>query len=122
MNKMICFCLFFFSFSLHAKDVLSINVNKKEKSFVVSLAANPTTGYNWTVTKYDKKLLSLKGAAYQKKQSNLIGSGGQMIFTFSLNQGKTYPAKTTLSFKYARPWEKEGGSDQSVVVHFVTKP
>lgn len=103
-----------------ANDSISINVNKNQSSFVVNLPANPTTGYQWSVLKFDKDLLTLSDSVYQKPETQLIGAGGHMLYTFTLNKSKAYPDTTKLVFKYARPWEKNStGSMQKVVVHFV---
>lgn len=105
----------------NADDTLSMNVNPEESSFVVKLAANPTTGFQWSVVKYDKNLLTLSSSQYQKPQTNLIGAGGQMMFTFTLNKGKSRPDKTNLVFKYARSWEPNTATTKNVTVDF-TKP
>lgn len=103
-------------------DDLTINVNSSQSSFVVQLAANPTTGYQWKVVKFDKGLLSLISSHYQKPQTNLMGAGGQMLFTFTLNKGKSYPTKTNMVFKYARSWEPDSSTLKNVTVNFVKTP
>ena len=99
-------------------DPLTVNVDKKQSSFVINLAANPTTGFQWTVVSYDKDLLTLSDSTYQKPNTQLIGAGGHMLFTFTINKGKAYPKSTDLVFKYARPWEKNSGTIQNVTVNF----
>ncbi|KTD59263.1 protease inhibitor I42 family protein [Legionella shakespearei] len=122
MQKFILLLALLFGYSLmaHADDV-SIDVNSNNKNFTVSLNANPTTGYQWKVVSFDKGLLTLSGSQYQKPNNKLIGAGGKMLFTFTLNKGKTYPAKTDMVFKYARPWEDKGGTVQKVTVNFETQ-
>lgn len=114
--------LLLLSFLAWSGGGMTLDVNKNEKSFNVSLAANPTTGYSWSVLDYDKNLLSLTHSEYNKPQTNLIGAGGVMIFTFTLNEGKTYPSQTKMTFRYSRPWEQEGGKIKKVVVRFNDKP
>lgn len=99
-------------------NVQVINVGRAATIFVVKLAANSTTGYQWSVVSFDKNLLSLDASDYQKSASNLIGSGGEMVYTFSLKKGKVYPSKTDLVFKYARSWEVKGFRLQKVRVLF----
>ncbi len=106
----------------NAEDTLSMTVNPDEGRFVVKLAANPTTGFQWSVVKYDKNLLTLSSSEYQKPQTHLIGAGGQMVFTFTLNKGKSYPDKTNLVFKYARSWEPNTATIKNVTVNFVKTP
>ncbi|MCL9685820.1 protease inhibitor I42 family protein [Legionella maioricensis] len=105
-----------------AGDDLTINADSSQSSFVVQLAANPTTGFQWKVVRFDKNLLSLISSHYQKNQTNLIGAGGQMQFTFILNKGKSYPAKTNMVFKYARSWEPDTSTLKKVTVNFVKAP
>ncbi|CEK10981.1 protease inhibitor I42 family protein [Legionella hackeliae] len=101
-------------------DNMSLNVNPNQNQFVVTLPANPTTGYQWTVEKYDKSILKLLSSKYVSAQTKLIGAGGQMLFTFQLLKEKAYPQSTSMQFKYARPWEPETGSLKQVVVNFGT--
>lgn len=104
--------------SLQAETTRTVLVSPAAKSFDIQLAANPTTGYQWSVVRFDKQLLTLSTARYQQLSSKLIGSGGHMIYTFKLNKGIAHPKQTELTFKYARPWESKGFSLQRVVVLF----
>src|SRR5690348_9410371 len=100
MRILLCFLLWVGAFVAHASGDINMKASTTKPSFVVTLAANPTTGYQWAVVSYDKNLFSLSSSKYIKPQTNLIGSGGQMVYTFILNKGKTYPKKTNLLFKY----------------------
>jgi inhibitor of cysteine peptidase len=103
----------------YAASPMSLQADKKSPTFTVTLKANPTTGYQWSVIDFNKTLFTLAGKAYQKPKTNLIGAGGNMVFTFQLNKGQVYPKKATMSFSYARPWEsKVKANNQQVVVHF----
>lgn len=103
----------------HADDSLSLDVAKGQKSFVVNLPANPTTGFQWSVVQYDKDLLTLGSSVYHGPNTKLIGAGGRMLFTFNLNKGAALPKSTDLTFKYARSWEKNGESTiQKVTINF----
>lgn len=113
--------LFFLGSVNAATDTMTLNVNAQQPSFQVTLPANPTTGFKWTVTNYDQSLLQLTSSNYIAPQSKLIGAGGQMQFTFALAPGKTYPASTIIQFKYARPWESKKGSLKKVIVNFQNK-
>ena len=123
MRTMLSSVLFLgFSLLAHASDDSSLSVNAAKNSFVVKLGANPTTGYQWEVVEFDKNLLTLTSSQFQKPQSKLMGAGGQMLFTFSLNKGKKYPGETSMVFKYARSWEPESGILKKVNVKFVSRP
>ncbi len=107
-----------FVVSVHAAGTIVVNVPATQSQFQVTLPANRTTGYQWTVTHYDKSILQFVASHYIAPQSKLIGAGGKMQFTFSLVAGKTYPASTDIHFKYAQPWEPKSRSLQTVTVNF----
>lgn len=112
------FFSFYLSILAYAHEPLSLQVSSKQTSFTISLAANPTTGYQWSVIGFDKEILSVTSSVYQRPNTHLIGAGGAMLFTFSLNKGKTYPKTMNILFQYARPWEKnKAGMLQSVRVY-----
>ncbi len=102
----------------YAADTLTLYVDSSSPQFVVTLPANPTTGYQWTVSTYDKTMLRLTSSHYIVPKTKLIGAGGEMTFTFALNKGKAYPKATTMSFTYARSWEPKSGTLKQVTVQF----
>lgn len=114
-------CLMLLTSYLYAEDVVTISVAPGETSFTVSLASNPSTGYDWTVTRFDSKLLKLVTSKYTPDKTNMVGSGGTMAFNFELVSGAAKPQSTTMEFRYARSWEKDGGTLQNVVVIFAGK-
>ena len=118
MRTMISGLLLLCSLGGHAAETLSINVDPSNPQFVVKLAANPTTGYHWTVTSYDKKILQLTNSHYVAPQTKLIGAGGEMTFTFTQVKGKTYPQSTLISFTYARPWDLKSTTLKQVTINF----
>ena len=102
----------------NAADPLIMNVDPANQQFVVTLPANPTTGYQWTVTTYNKKLLKMTGSHFDAPQTKLIGAGGKMTFIFELLKGKSYPESTLMTFTYARSWEPKSAMLQQVTVNF----
>lgn len=120
MRNLLGIMMLLCTMAIHADEPMSINIDADKPNFVITLAANPTTGFQWTVVEFDKDLLSLSSSVYQRPDTKLIGAGGHMLFTFTLNKGKAYPQSTNLVFKYARPWEKDDtGATQTVTVNFV---
>ena len=105
--------------STYAVEVTILNVSVKKIDFEVNLAANPTTGYQWSVLQYDKKLLKLTSSTFERSKTNRIGAGGEMHFVFSLQKGKIYPASTEMKFQYARSWEQGTGVMKTVKVNFI---
>ena len=73
--------------------------------FEIKLEANPTTGYKWEVS-YDKGFLRLDKESHKRdpsKPADHVGVGGVTTFVFvPIKKGKT-----TVNFRYKRPWEKE---------------
>ncbi len=118
MKKILTGLLFLWALGVQASDTLTISVNKKTPQFMVTLPSNPTTGFQWTVTSYDKKILQLKSSHFVAPQTKLIGAGGQMTFTFAPIKGKSYPDTTKMTFSYARSWEANSGTLKQVVVNF----
>ena len=102
----------------YATDTMTIKVDPSSSQFVVKLPSNPTTGYQWSIVKYDKQLLKMTNKSYLAPQTKLIGAGGVMTFTFALMKGKSYPKSTQLSFIYARGWESKSGTLKQVMVNF----
>ena len=107
---------------LSAANTLTMNVDPTNPQFVVELPSNPTTGYQWTVTTYDKTLLQMTSSHYVAPQTKLIGAGGKMIFTFAPVKGKAYPQSTQMLFTYVRPWEPKSGTLKKVIINFTKKP
>lgn len=107
------------SFLSLAADVSTVKVNPNDRSFVVRLPSNATTGYRWTLSAYDKTLVRLVRSQYIVPETKLIGAGSETVFIFQLLKGQTYPKSTSLSFIYARPWEAKGGTIKNVNVQFL---
>lgn len=105
-----------------ASEDLIVHVNPKSPQFRVMLPANPSTGYQWTLKKYDQNNLMLIHSQYLAPHSNRIGAGGQMIFTFKPVADQAYPPKTEMTFQYARAWESKKGESRKVIVLFVRDP
>jgi inhibitor of cysteine peptidase len=82
---------------------VEVNTNKE---FIVTLDANPTTGYFWQAS-YDKGILKLVDKTYKQNNTRTptVGVGGIDTFRFqALKAGST-----EIQFAYKRPWESEIG-------------
>lgn len=118
--KTLLSCLFFgFSALVYANEDSTLNVDMHNPSFAITLPANPTTGFQWSVVHFDKKLLILSASHYERPKTNLMGAGGHMDFTFMLQKEKSYPASTEIVFKYARAWEAKSATVKKIKVNFV---
>jgi inhibitor of cysteine peptidase len=119
MNILLSGILLLCSMAAYADEGLFLDVNVKDPSFVLVLPANPSTGFQWTVEQYDKNLLTLSGSTYEKPKTNLVGAGGQIHFTFTLQKGKNFPANTEIQLRYARSWEPKSATVKRVTINFV---
>lgn len=69
---------------------------------VVTLDANPTTGFNWEIEALNPLMMEQIGAAQFHSNSQMIGAAGKTIFTFKASS----PGTCDLSLVYRRPWER----------------
>jgi inhibitor of cysteine peptidase len=83
-------------------DKSKIEVRSGE-AFVIELAANPSTGFNWELVKpLDKELLELTKTEYSGGNPALVGSGCSQEWKFM----PLKPGETSIYLQYRRPWEK----------------
>lgn len=110
--------LLFFSQCLLAMDIKTINVSTTQSTFTVKLPANPTTGFQWSLIRYDRQLFQMK-QQYEASNTRRIGAGGMMRFDFQLRTGQLYPQQTVMLFQYARSWDIKHGMKTKMIIHFV---
>jgi inhibitor of cysteine peptidase len=67
----------------------------------ITLPANPSTGYGWTVTSIDPAVVTQTGEPEFATESNLIGAGGTMTFRFTASGAGVIEVR----LDYQRPWE-----------------
>ncbi len=89
----------------NAGEVISV---KAGEEFVISLAANPSTGYSWDVAP-TVSWLEFLGKTYHATQPVLTGSGGTEELRFRASGA----GSATITLNYQRPWE--GTAVQQVV-------
>ena len=70
-------------------------------TLTISLAGNPTTGYNWYVASVDANILKQQGEPVFSASSNLVGAGGTLTLTFQA----ALAGQTSLVLDYKRIWE-----------------
>ncbi len=76
---------------------------KKGDVLVITLKANPTTGYTWDVVEPLDEIIEQVGEIEFKPESDLIGAGGVQIIQFKIvNAGRA-----SLKLVYHRPWEED---------------
>jgi inhibitor of cysteine peptidase len=74
----------------------------KGQTVVITLEANPTTGYTWAVAELEEHILQRVGEIEFKPQSDLVGAPGVQTLRFQAAD----PGQTALKLVYHRPWEK----------------
>lgn len=98
-----------------------ILIHRNADTFIVALPANPTTGYEWFLMKYDRHKVQLVDSKYVPPQTNLMGAPGFALFTVKiLPMGFSRSERLQLLFVYKRPWEKTIGQVQRV--NIITQP
>jgi len=108
-------------------------LTKSNPVLTFQLPSNPTTGYSWFLTSYDKKLLTLikhqyfPASAGKNHTKPLIGAGGYEVWQFKATQDALIaPQITYVKLIYARPWEIKADSlptnIKSTTIYAVIKP
>jgi inhibitor of cysteine peptidase len=92
-------------------------IKHNQNIFTVSLASNPTTGYQWTTDDYDKNIFKLQGYKYITSNPAMIGSGGNIVFTFEIINSATYPKSSVIKFKHSRSWDPKSATYKEVKVY-----
>lgn len=74
------------------------------KDFLITLPANPSTGYSWEA-QFDKNYLSLRSKDFvnDKVSEPMVGVGGTEVFTFAPIKA----GETTVLMGYGRSWESK---------------
>ena len=74
------------------------------EEFVIKLKANPTTGYEWRLSKpVDDKFVKFINSEYIPDNPDLAGSGGTSRWIFKALQ----VGKAEISFKYVKSWDRD---------------
>ncbi len=76
---------------------------KVGKFFAVNLDSNPTTGYEWSATDYDKNIIELVDVKHTPTNTGRVGTGGVTELKFLAKAS----GKTGLKLIYSRQWEKD---------------
>ena len=114
------------AFMLHQceEPVMSIKLSEEDHGqqyevsigaeIFISLKANPTTGYTWTIATIDTTKVKQLGEIEFKPESKLLGAPGKQILRFqSIATGTTH-----LILLYLRPWEKGTAAQDTFEIAF----
>lgn len=75
------------------------------QGLIVTLDANPTTGYAWVVGSLDQNVVKQNGSPEYEQDPNpdgMVGVGGKSVLNFVA----AAPGATTLVLEYKRAWEQ----------------
>ncbi len=86
--------------------------------FEVTLPANPTTGFQWTLQKYDRERFSFEKDIYTPSKPEMPGASGKHTFYFKQKDNTSCPKSTKIQFKHARSWEADSAACVGVIVRF----
>lgn len=78
-------------------------------TLTITLPENATTGYSWSLARYNKALLEATGSEFHYPP-NTVGASGQVVFSFKARKA----GSGGITLKHWRPWE----GDTSVIARF----
>lgn len=84
----------------------------------LSLPANPSTGYSWTVKKPNQRVLKQRGKVAFKPDSSAMGAKGKDMWTFKMVGAGT----TTLRAAYEGPQAASTGPAKTFAIDLAVKP
>ncbi|MFO8143688.1 MAG: protease inhibitor I42 family protein [Dehalococcoidales bacterium] len=71
-------------------------------TLTVTLESNRTTGFQWELKSVgDTSVLQSQGGTYNAPDSEMVGAGGEAIWTFEAIK----PGTSSISMEYSKPWE-----------------
>lgn len=84
----------------------------------ITLPSNPTTGFTWSIQKYDTNLLKLVSQKYTPPNTRLMGAPGIQQYTFqAIKTGFTVTQVGHVVLKYARQWTTVGATPKTYVFY-----
>lgn len=88
-----------------------ITLKQAQSLFSITVDANPTTGYSWSIKEMDKDNFRLLKKQYTAVNQGLIGSGGKTEFKFKV-VNKAFKGKSQIVLVYSRPWDPKSGTSK----------
>ncbi len=107
----------FVSFAYADKSTELKKLSMANNQFVISFPANPSTGYTWTIVYYDQSRFNLLKSEYiTPEKIKRIGAAGKMLYEFQVRESGTFPFSSKITFRYARPWDKNSGVNKTATI------
>lgn len=107
-----------------ASPLPPIIVHPGQKEVTIRLGQNPSTGFSWYLSHYDRHMLDYKKYQFIPANHKLIGTPGSASFTFSLKPVFSHiPQQITwVSFLQLRPWESTNQEQKQDVAILINQP
>ncbi|HSW70423.1 MAG TPA: protease inhibitor I42 family protein [Gammaproteobacteria bacterium] len=100
---------------IYTEQQTSFLITAEQPQFIIKLKSNPTTGYSWFLKKYASRYLQALAHRFQGPDTKMLGAPGYELWTFKMKPAAfVVPLRTSLSFAYLRPWEKNEPSPSLV--------
>lgn len=96
-----------------------IIVEHNQKTFTITLPANLSTGFSWTLAKYDQRVMNPISHKYvAPKNKKLIGAPGYVVWTFLLKKMNHLVVNQVfhVTMQYTRPWTKYERTDSNFII------
>jgi inhibitor of cysteine peptidase len=87
-------------------------------TFIIRLASNITTGYDWFIVDFEKnkKYLEFIEKSHLSSEENRLGASGYTIFLFKALKKVN---DLEINFSYKRPWENSSLTNKSFRISVV---
>ena len=113
---------FLLVWSLAAMANISVVARPQAPVVNVRLAANPSTGYQWILVKYDANLMEAPSSQYFPSHPGVPGASGYTEWRFPIKATAfAVPKKTTVMLEYKRPWEKSAVKQQVIEINILNR-
>ncbi|EKD92050.1 MAG: hypothetical protein ACD_29C00220G0001 [uncultured bacterium] len=102
-------------FTSNAKPLV---LTAENPEITITLPSNPTTGFTWSIQKYDTNLLKLVLQRYTPPNSRLMGAPGIQQYTFqAIQTGYSVTQVGHVVLQYARQWTTVGATQKVFIIH-----
>src|SRR3990167_9897785 len=102
-------------FTYNAKPLV---LTAENPEITITLPSNPTTGFTWSIQKYDTNLLKLVLQRYTPPNSRLMGAPGIQQYTFqAIQTGYSVTQVGHVVLQYARQWTTVGATQKVFIIH-----
>lgn len=107
---------------LMTEPTKSIVVQPNQKTIVLRLRSNPTTGYSWYFESTKPAWLRVVSRQFVAPKTQLVGAPGYEEWTFGVPKlSGSIPRIASIVMRYARPWDIKGSKPTTFYVVFTAK-